>query len=174
MRRNAITEEFFWNNIDDFTRRYASIKAPAFICDTIINEEIICVLPLVSYCKNAETHSFIIDYEDISYKRARWNATKNIIPTNSGSDVEISIIVSANAHKSYKIPYPNMMRYKEMEGLLCGHIEEWFTNTYDVLDDFRVEYVWQPFIEGTDIHTFYKFKFHSIYEVTEITELVLR
>ncbi len=172
--RSHVTQEFFWDRIEEFARRYASIKAPAFLCDTVINEEIICVLPLISYCKNAENYTFVIDYEDISHKRAKWNATTNIIPCNGGSDVEILITISTNAHKSYKIPYPPRMRFEEMYKLLCGNVEGGFLEAYDVLDNFRVKYLFENYIEYTDIYNFYKFKFHSDYEVTEITELELR
>ena len=39
--RAKVTEEFFEDRIDEFTQRYATVKAPAFVCDTTINEEII-------------------------------------------------------------------------------------------------------------------------------------
>ena len=170
-----ITQEFFWDMVDEFAQFYASIKAPAFLCDTDINEEIICVLPLISCSKDAENHSFVINYADLSNKRARWYANTNIrYDDKGGSDVEIAVTVSANAFKSLKIPYPPRMRFKEMEGLLCGNIEGWFPTYYDVVDDFRTQYLWQPSIKCTDIHYFYQFKLHDYDKVTEITELELR
>lgn len=176
MIRHTVSQEYFWDTLDEFTKRYVSIKAPAFVCTTKSNENFICVLPLISYDRNQKTHSFIIDYEDISYKnkRVRWNTTTNITLANGGSDVEVSVVVSSNAHKSFKVQYPARMRFKEMYYLLLGYTEECFLNTYDVLDDIRTKYIWQPFIEYTDIYTFYTFRFHVDEEIVDISELVLQ
>lgn len=158
--------EVLWNIATD----YAQSKPPVFACTTDKGKHLLLIPYLIWYKTDKEKQALAISY--INFDKAKYDIDTNIIQSNKGSEVKISITVSRNARNECYVPLLDGFTSKDTGNLLLNQFAEAMVYYYDVVDEMPHQHIFSGKIGETDLHMFFEFsvlfKEHKIIEVNQL------